>query len=94
MTTDEEGESVAALLREIRDNQRLQLERQAEALALQREQLALVRTQYERTAQLQDRAERLQQRSGELVERGRKVFAIILPVLVILLLYVTWLMVR
>ena len=48
LMSDIDIQRLVAVLEEIRDNQRLQLERQAEALALQREQFALVQKQYER----------------------------------------------
>jgi len=52
------------VLEEIRDNQKLQLERQAKALELQREQFSLVQKQYERAERLQDRAEQIQAKSA------------------------------
>ena len=48
------------VLEEIRDNQKLQLERQAHALELQREQFSLVQKQFERAESIQDRAEQIQ----------------------------------
>ena len=89
---DDEHGTTRALLEEIRDNQGLQLERQAEALELQRQQFDLVERQFARGEQLQDRAERLQERSGQLMDRGRKVFMIVIPVLFVLLVYVSWLL--
>ena len=54
--TDDDARRMLAVLEEIRDQQRVQLERQAEALAVQREQMALVREQAANAARLQDRA--------------------------------------
>ena len=62
MTDSEES---IALLRELRDQQRLQLERQAEALELQRESVTMLRQQFERAEKLQMRAEILQSNSGK-----------------------------
>ena len=45
-------ERLARLLEEVRDNQRIQLERQAEALGMQKEQLQLVLQQHEKAARL------------------------------------------
>jgi len=64
MSADDANESVA-LLRELRDQQRLQLDRQAEALELQRESVAMLRQQFERAEKLQTRAEALQANSGK-----------------------------
>lgn len=85
-------ERVVALLEELRDNQRLQLERQAEALELQRHQVEMVERQLERSETLQARAEQLQEKSGQLMERGRKVFLVVIPLLFALLAYVSWLL--
>ncbi len=83
---DTEPEAVS-LLREIRDQQRVQLERQSEAMALQREQVAMVRQQLERAERIQTRAEALQGRAGSAV---RIIMWIALPLLVLLLLLVFW----
>jgi len=92
--TDNDPQRLLPVLEEIRDNQRLQLERQAEALVLQREQFALMRQQFERAERLQDRAEAIQARSAQLVSGARRAVAVILPVILALLLYLTWLLFR
>jgi hypothetical protein len=61
---DEDSRLFVTVLEEIRDNQKLQLDRQAEAIALQREQFALVQRQAERHERIQDRAENIQARSA------------------------------
>ncbi len=76
-----------ALLREIRDNQRLQLERQAEALELQRRQFEILRPQMERAEALQGRAEALQSRAGKAV---KFILWIAIPLLALLLLLMMW----
>jgi hypothetical protein len=78
MSADNDAEMLA-LLRELRDGQRLHLERQAEALTMQREQVDLVKRQF-------DRAERLQARAEALQDRGAKAMRIVLFVLIPLLL--------
>lgn len=72
-----------ALLREIRDNQRLQLERQTEALEMQRRQFDLLRSQMERAESLQGRAEALQHRAGKAI---KLVLWIAIPLLALLLI--------
>ena len=67
------------------------LEHQREALALQREQTALLQKQNERAERIHQRAEQLQIKSAQLVARVRKTLAIMLPVIVILVVYVSWL---
>ena len=89
---EDQARELRALLEALRDNQARQLAHQAEALELQRRQLALVERQFERAEQLQARAERLQEKSGQLMERGRKVFLVVIPVLFLLLAYVSWLL--
>ena len=76
-------DETTALLREIRDNQRLQLERQAEALELQRRQFELLRPQMERAEALQGRAEALQSGAGRAI---KLVLWIAIPLLVLLLI--------
>jgi ABC-type uncharacterized transport system involved in gliding motility auxiliary subunit len=80
-------DEVAALLREIRDQQRLQLERQAEALAVQRDQFALYRSQLDRVERINDRAEAIQGRAGKAV---KLVLWIALPLLALLLVLMSW----
>jgi hypothetical protein len=87
-------DEVTALLREIRDGQKVQLERQAEAIALQREQMALVREQAERATSIQDRAEQIQARSAQLVSGSRRALMVVLPIVVVLIAYVSWLIFR
>ena len=60
MSDIEKLAQVARLLEEVRDNQRTQLERQAESLAIQKEQFQVFLKQQEKTNQLQDRAEAIQ----------------------------------
>lgn len=91
---EQDARQLIRLLEEMRDNQRRQLERQAEALALQREQFALVQKQSERAERLQDRAEEIQMKSAQLVTGARKGMVVILPVIVVLLAYLSWLIFR
>ncbi len=86
------GERILASLEAIRDQQRMQLERQSEALALQREQFEIFKRQADRIERTHDRAERIQAKSSELVGAARKVFLVVLPILVLLIGYVTWLL--
>jgi hypothetical protein len=89
---DSEVNRCLRLLEDIRDGQRLQLERQAEALTLQREQLTVVQRQVDRTERIQDRAERIQAASVRLVRAARIATAVLLPVILALVLYVSWLL--
>lgn len=91
---ERDAQQLIRLLEEMRDNQRRQLERQAEALALQREQFALVQKQSERAERLQDRAEEIQMKSAQLVTGARKGMVVVLPVIVVLLAYLSWLIFR
>ncbi len=94
MPNPENLERVANLLEEIRDNQKRQLERQAEALALQKEQFQLVLKQYEKAATLQDRAESVQARLVGFAEKSRRFVKFAMIAVVALLLYAGWLIVR
>jgi len=85
---------VVTVLEEIRDDQRVQLQRQGDALALQREQYAMVQKQYERTERIQERAEMLQTRSAQMVGTVRKVMIVVLPIIAFLVIYLSWLLFR
>ena len=91
--TDERDE-VVQLLREIRDGQRAQLAKQDEALRVQREQAAIVQRQAERAERINDRAEQLQAGSAQIMSVARKTLFALLPILVLLIAYVTWLIFR
>jgi hypothetical protein len=80
------------LLEELRDGQKSQLERQAEALALQRQQLEIVQRQVGRAERIQDRAESLQASSARLVSGARKATIVLLPIIIALIAYLTWLL--
>ena len=87
MSDAEKLDRIARLLEEIRDGQKVQLERQADTLALQKEQ-------FERTHKLQERAEAIQDRSARLVGRVQRFVPFALAVVVILIGYVSWLLFR
>jgi hypothetical protein len=89
---DSEIQKALRILEEIRDGQKLQLERQAEALALQRQQLEIVQRQVGRAERIQDRAESLQASSARLVSGARKAVVVLLPIILALIGYLTWLL--
>ena len=76
-----------AVLEQIRDNQ-------AVALAMQKAQFELVRRQVERTERIQDRAEELQERGMGIMKTARRSLAIVLPIVFLLILYLSWLLFR
>jgi len=81
---------VVQLLEEIRDNQRIQLERQAEALALQKQQRELVEQRMGQAVSLQDRAELLEKRSAKALRVWRAFIFSVLAVVGVLLILVAW----
>ena len=74
---DQDAQRIIHLLEEIRDNQKVQLN--------------MVQKQHDRTERIQDRAEQIQAKSAQLVSGSRKAMMIILPVILVLITYVTWL---
>ena len=92
--TDQEAQQLYSLLKDIRDNQKLQLESQAEALTLQREHYALIQRQAERHEHIQNRAESIQTKSAQLMALARKTLFVLLPIVTLLILYVSWLILR
>ena len=61
-------------------------------LALQERTTAIVERQYARAEKIQDRAEAMQAKSEGMVTQGRRFFMVILPVLVFLIGYVSWIL--
>jgi uncharacterized membrane protein (DUF106 family) len=90
----EEATKLITLLEELRAGQKLQIEQQREALELQRQQFAVFQDQATRAEKIQQKAEQLQDRSASLVGRARKMLAFILIVVIVLIGYVSWILVR
>jgi uncharacterized membrane protein (DUF106 family) len=91
---DRNVDRIVSLLEQIRDNQSAQLERQAEALALQKEQFEIFRRQSGRAEKLQDRAEELQARGMGIMKTARRSLAVVLPIVALLIAYLSWLIFR
>ena len=96
-----DNEEVIALLKEIRDGQKLQLERQAESLAgqsesiaMQREQFAAFKKQMQGINKMQDRAQHIQEKAAQLVGASRKVLVVVIPFALLILIYLSWLLFR
>ena len=87
-------ERIASILEVIRQNQTLQLERQAEALSLQRDQYQVVVRQQVKASKLQDRAEAIQDKSARLVTKIQRVVPLAILILFALLAYISWLLFR
>ena len=94
MNDTDKLDRIARMLEEMRDNQKTQLERQAEALALQKEQYQIFLKQQEKTAQIQARAEAIQDRSAQLINRVRRFVPLAMAAIVVIIIYLTWLLLR
>ena len=81
----EDVERLAGLLQEIRDGQH-------EQLAIQRQHFEIAKTQYDKANAINERAERIQDKSAALIDHSGKVFKVITPVLVILVLAAGWML--
>ena len=92
--TSEQYEELISLLKDIKANQQQQIERQERALKIQQEQFELVRQQTNKNLEIQDRAERLQEKGNVLMERGRKLFLVVVPIIILLIIYLSWLLFR
>ena len=75
------------LLREMRDQQRLQLQHQVEALALQRQQFDLYQQQLARVERINERAEAIQNRA---LRASKIVLWVLLPLFGVALLMLLW----
>ena len=71
---------MTGLLEQIRDQQAQLLE--------------IARRQAERTERIQDRAEALQEKGAGMMTAARRVLAVVLPVVVLLIAYLSWLIFR
>ena len=84
---NEKTDDQVKILSEMRDLQR-------ESLALSREQFAMAKKQFERAEALHTRAEKIQERSESMLSGARKAMVVIVPIIVVSLLYLTWLIFR
>lgn len=94
MNDTERLEKIARLLEEVRDNQKVQIDRQAESLALQKEQYQVFLKQHEKTSRIQERAEAIQEKSSNLVNRIQRFVPFAIAAVFVLVLYLTWLLFR
>ena len=83
----EQYQELISILRDIQKNQREQIERQTEALSIQTEQFELVRQQTARNLEIQEKG-------NALMEKGRKLFLVIVPIIFLLIVYLSWLLFR
>jgi hypothetical protein len=74
---DQDTQRIIHILEEIRDNQN--------------RQFSMVQKQHDRTDRIQDRAEQIQAKSAQLVAGSRKAMLVILPIILVLVVYVSWL---
>ena len=89
--TEQQIAMLIELLQDIRENQRLQVERQLEGLSLQKEQFEIVKIQFERAEKISAKAELIQEKGAQLIAASRKSLKVILPIVFILIAYVSWL---
>ena len=89
---ESEQHELRRVLEDIRDDQRQLLAQNRQLLELAQVQFDVVKRQFDRAQQLQDRAEALQSRGEGLVSGARRSFYVILPILIALLIYVSWLL--
>jgi len=94
---DAQAERIIRVLEEIRDGQRLQLERQSTALALQAEVVAQQRERLAASSKaageakaMGERAERIVAQSGKVVAGARVLVFLALPIAATLLVFVIW----
>ena len=87
MNDTERLEQIVRLLEEVRDNQKVQLDRQVESLTIQREQYQVFLKQHEKTARIQERAEAIQDKSANLVSRIQRFVPIAIAAVFVLIIY-------
>lgn len=89
-----QDDELATLLTAICDNQRQQLQLQTEAIEMQREQFQLFKQQADQAGKLQEHAEGVQRNAAVMMEKARKVLAVVLPLLLLLVGFLFWLMLK
>jgi len=96
---ESDAQRIIRLLEEIRDAQRLQLERQAQAidtqraaLAAQRERFAGLGARAESAQTVGDQAQRVLAGSAQLVRSARVLLFIAIPFAILLLAFVVWML--
>ncbi|HEX7272481.1 MAG TPA: hypothetical protein VF420_10065 [Casimicrobiaceae bacterium] len=96
---DSDAQRIIRLLEEIRDAQRLQLERQARAIDTQREVLGAQRERFaglgaraESAQNLGDQAQRVLTGSAQLVRSARALLLVAIPFAIVLLAFVVWIL--
>lgn len=94
MAQQNEAAEALTILRSIREGQEEALSMQRQALELQREMAQLTKSQFARAEAIQTRAEQLQDRSAEMIAGARRVLKIVLPIILILVAYLSWLIFR
>jgi uncharacterized membrane protein YdfJ with MMPL/SSD domain len=89
--SEQDTEKIIALLEELRDGQKLQLERQAEAIAQQRERLATLDQAKAAAQNIQDQSAGTLRKSEQLINRARFMAVFVVPLTLVLLVVVCWL---
>jgi len=87
---DEQADRIARLLEDIRDGQRLQLERQAQAIQRQEELLAQQRARLANVSEDSGKAKELIATSARVVASARILVLIALPLAVLLIVFLVW----
>jgi len=90
MVDEDDRNRIVQLLEEVRDNQQMQLERQAEAFALQKQQRELPDSRMEQAEKLQDREEFLHKRNSRALNIFHAFIFSVLAVVGVLLIFVAW----
>jgi len=89
---DEQAAKMVRLLEEIRDGQRLQLERQAQALQRQDELLAQQRERLSSLSQRSGQAEQLLAKSAKVVASARMLTFLVLPFAIVFVAFLVWIL--
>jgi uncharacterized membrane protein YdfJ with MMPL/SSD domain len=84
-------EKIIALLEELRDGQKLQLHRQAEAIAQQKERLATLDQTKAAAENIQHQSANTLRKSEQLINRARFMSVFVVPLALVLLVVVCWL---
>jgi hypothetical protein len=89
--TDEQAEKMVRLLEEIRDGQRLSLQRQEQALQRQSELMSQQRERFAASSQRSAEAEQLFEKTAKIVARASVLAFVVVPVAAVCFFLLLWL---
>jgi len=87
-------DEILSLLNRMAENQERILEAQKESLGMHRKQFEMAKIQFDRAEKLQERAEKMQDAGATIMNTARRALIVVLPIVIGLIIYLSWLIFR